>query len=264
MQRDLEYGRPEGKVLDLDIYLPKHATNRLPVIIWIHGGSWKSGSRYPCPLAFLAKDGMAVVSIEYRLMDDAPFPAQLYDCKGAIRWLRANANRFNLDPEHVAVFGASAGGHLAALIGTTPEVKELEGDVGGNLDQSSRVQAVCAFYPPTDLDRLITNKDERRSPTSDIGRLLGGSLEKNLDKAAKASPMRYITPDDAPFYILHGDKDDMVPVEHSKWLHEALLKAGVESTLYIVPNKGHAIGAPREAHQQITAFFNRHLKGEEK
>jgi acetyl esterase/lipase len=228
-------------------------------LVWIHGGAWKSGSKSPCPLVFLVKNGFAAVSIEYRFLDQAPFPAQLHDCKGAIRWIKANAARFNLDPERIAVFGASAGGHLAALLGTTADVKDLEGEVGGNLEQSSHVQAICAFYPPTDLNRLITNPESRTSPFSDIGKLLGGPLEANLDKAARANPITYITPNDTPFYILHGSKDTVVPLEQSVLLHEALLKSGVESKLFIVPNKGHGIGAPTAAAQEIVEFLGRHL-----
>lgn len=261
-QHDIEYGRPAGKPLLLDIYTPVNATNRLPVLVWIHGGSWKAGSKNPCPLVFLTKNGAAVVSIDYRLIDDAPFPAQLYDCKGAIRWLKANASRLNLDPNRIAVFGASAGGHLAALLGTTADLKEMEGDVGGNEAQSSRVQAICAFYPPTDLNLLVTNPVWRTSATSDIGRFLGGPLESNLDKAARANPLNYITPDDTPFYILHGAKDKMVPLAQGVMLHEALVKRGVESHLYVVPNKGHGIGAPPAAAREIVAFLGRHLKAE--
>jgi acetyl esterase/lipase len=260
VQRDLEYARPDGIPLMLDIYALKQAPHRLPVLIWIHGGTWKAGSKAHCPLTFLAREGFAVVSIEYRFIDQAPFPAQLFDCKGAIRWLRANADRLNLDTDRIAVFGASAGGHLAALIGTTAGVKEMEGDVGGNLEQSSRVHAICAFYPPTDLNRLVTDPKSRLSPDSDIGKLLGGPLEQNLDKAARANPINYITADDTPFFILHGEKDTMVPIEHSVTLHESLVKGGVESTLFVVPKKGHGIGAPPTAAMKILDFLTKHLR----
>ncbi len=263
-QRDVEYGRPNGKSLKLDVYSPKEATNRMPVIIWIHGGSWKAGSKDKCPVAFLAEKGVIAVSIQYRFIDDAKFPAQVHDCKGVVRWLRANAERLHIDPTRIGVLGASAGGHLAAMLGTTAGVKDMEGDVGGNLDQSSRVQAVCAFYPPTDLNLLIKVPRLRTSPDSDVGRWLGGPLEQNLEKAARANPANYITPDDSPFYILHGADDPVVPLQHSKLLHEALVKGGVESTLYIVPHKGHGIGAPPTAAKQIMDFFGKHLKLEDK
>lgn len=260
VQRDLEYAHPDGIPLMLDLYVPKQTTIRLPVLIWIHGGAWKAGSKARCPLAFLAQKDFAVVSIEYRLLDQASFPAQLHDCKAVVRWLKANADKLNLDADRIGVFGASAGGHLAALLGTTPDLKDLEGDVGGNLEQSSRVQAICAFYPPTDLNQLVTNPKWRTSPDSDIGKLLGGPLEQNLDKAARANPVNYITPDDTPFYIVHGDKDTMVRLEQSKLLHEALLKAGVESTLFVVTGKGHGIGAPPQAAKEILEFLSKHLK----
>ena len=123
----------------------------------------------------MAAHNVAVVSINYRLSSVAPFPAALYDCKGAVRWLRANAEKYNLDADHIGLGGVSAGGHLAALMGTTANIPELEGDVGGNLNYSSRVQAVCAFYPPTDLDVLVTNKLSRTDPHTDIAKFLGGA-----------------------------------------------------------------------------------------
>src|SRR5581483_2136216 len=153
--RNIVYTNPDGHPQSLDLYIPVKHDRPLPAIVWIHGGSWSSGSRDFCPLAYIATQNVAVASIDYRLSNVAPFPAQLHDCKAAIRWLRGNAGKYQLDPDHIGVFGVSAGGHLAALLGTTADVKELEGD-GGNPGLSSRVQAVCSFYPPTDLDRVMT------------------------------------------------------------------------------------------------------------
>jgi acetyl esterase/lipase len=242
----------------LDLYEPVSRDRPLPVIVWIHGGSWAGGSKDFCPLAYIATQSVAVVSINYRLSDVAPFPAQIHDCKAAIRWLRANSGKYQLDPDHIGVFGASAGGHLAALLGTTEGVKELEGD-GGNPTFSSRVQAVCAFYPPTDLDRVMTNPRDRATSTSAVARFLGGSLEQHRDVAALANPNRYVTPSSAPFFILHGSADTLVPIRHSELLTEALRAKGVEVIFEVALGKGHGIAAPPGVAPKIIDFFQRHL-----
>lgn len=258
-QKNLEYSRVTGKPLLLDLYTPREVSGKLPVLVWIHGGSWRYGSKDPCPLAFIAASNLAIVSLNYRLSGEAPFPAQLEDCKAAIRWLRAHANTYHLDPERIGVFGASAGGHLAALLGTTANVPELEGKFRENLAFSSRVQAVLAFYPPTDLDALVVRPFARRNPRSDVGRLLGGALEKNRDRAALANPMRYISKDTPPFFIMHGERDRLVPISQSELLNEALKQAGVEVVFAPVPGKGHGIGAPPEVAHDIMIFIRRHL-----
>ena len=155
----------------------------------------------------LAAKGYAVASINYRLSQHAVFPAQIEDCKAAIRWLRANAAKYHLDPDHIGVWGASAGGHLVALLGTTGSVKELEGK-GGNLDQSSRVQCVVDWFGPTDLATMGGSHDKPGSPES---RLIGGPVQENKEKARKASPLTYVSKDSAPFLIMHGDQDNTVP-----------------------------------------------------
>ena len=133
----------------LDIYLPEKPTGRLPLVVWIHGGGWEAGSKEDCPAVPLIAKGYAVASINYRFSQHALFPAQVEDCKAAIRWLRANAAKYHLDPDHIGVWGESAGGHLVAMLGTTGGIKEF--DKGGNLDQSSRVQCVVDFFGPAEM-----------------------------------------------------------------------------------------------------------------
>ena len=260
VEKHIEYARIGSSALRLDLYSPKSNAGKLPVMIWIHGGGWKNGSKHFCPIGFMAASNLAVASINYRLSGAAAYPAQIHDCKGAVRWLRANADKYHLDADHIGVFGASAGGHLAALLGTTAGNAELEGDVGGNLNFSSQVQAVCAFYPPTDLDVLVTNAADRASGKTMVGKLLGGPLNQNLDKAALASPLRFVSKHSSPFFLLHGEKDSLVPVQQSALFYAALKKAGVEAHLVVVPGKGHGIIATPEAAQQIYQFFDRHLK----
>ena len=202
-------------------------------------------------------NGLAVASIQYRLSDQAKFPAQIVDCRAAIRWLRANAARHGLDAGHIGVFGASAGGHLAALLGTAEQVREW--DAGDDLEHSARVQCVVAFYPPTDLDELTAGWFWRKVPFSDVGRLIGGAVEQNRDRVARANPVNYLTKDAPPFYLLHGERDRLVPIRQSELLHAALQRAGVPVHFEVVPGKGHAIGPPAEAMPKLTDFLREHL-----
>jgi acetyl esterase/lipase len=257
--KNIEYGRASGQAMLLDIYRPRQIVRKLPAIVWIFPGAWKMGSKDFCPIAFMATQQVAIVSINYRLDSVAPFPAQIYDCKGAIRWLRAHAAQYDLDPDHIGVFGASAGGHLAALLGTTGDNPAMEGNTGNNLHYSSRVQCVCAFYPPTDLNRLVSNPKVRADPRSDVAKLLGGAVADNLAKANFASPIFYVDHNSAPFFLMHGGADTLVPPEQSEIFYAALKKAGVEAHLEIVPDKGHGIIAPPLVAQEIYQFFQEHL-----
>lgn len=155
MERDVSY-IPDGvDAQRLDLYLPKKpAEQSLPLIVHIHGGGWRGGSKFPCPLVGMVGKGYAVASIEYRFSDKAIFPAQIQDCQAAIRWLRANSNEYNIDPDHVGVVGGSAGGHLSALVATSGGKKAFP-MIGGNEEQSDRVQCVCNIYGPADFSTVM-------------------------------------------------------------------------------------------------------------
>jgi|SRR5579875_487758 len=256
--RDLAYVPGGHERQKLDLYLPKNAAGPLPLVVWIHGGGWQAGSKESTPALFLLGKGYAVASINYRLSQHATFPAQIEDCKAAIRWLRAHAKEYNLDPQHVGVWGGSAGGHLVALLGTANNLKEWD-TLGGNTDQSSRVQAVCDWFGPTDFTRIAVANQRASGPVS---RLLGGPVAENMDKAKKASPITHVSSDDPPFLIMHGADDKTVPPEQSEIFAEALKKAGVEVTLKILPGAGHggtAFTSP-ESRKLIAEFFDKHLK----
>ena len=255
--RDLQYVEGGHERNRLDLYLPATAEGRLPLVVWIHGGAWWAGSKEGCPAVFLAAKGYAVASINYRLSQHAIFPAQIEDCKAAIRWLRANAAKYRLDPAHIGVWGESAGGHLVAMLGTTGTVKELEG-TGGNLDQSSRVQCVVDWFGPSDLVTVVQHDDKPGGP---VAQLIGGTVEQNKEKARKASPLTYVSNDSAPFLIMHGDQDNLVPLNQSEVLAKALKKAGVEAKLVVVKGNGHGgpgFGTP-ENRKLIEDFFAKHL-----
>ena len=255
IHRDLVYKTVNGAALTLDLYCPEKVSGPAPVIVWIHGGAWRRGGKRKCPAVALVPDGYAVASIDYRLSSTAPFPAQIEDCKAAVRWLRANAAKYNLDADRIGVWGMSAGGHLAALLGTSGGVPELEGS-GDNMQYSSRVQAVCAVAGPTNLPDL-TNVGPKRM--SAIEGLLGGPLEKDKAKAIAASPIHYVSKDDPPFLIVHGEGDRVVPVEQSQRLYEELRKAGVNATLKILPHVGHQ-AVLMDAVKDAEVFFDATLK----
>jgi acetyl esterase/lipase len=250
----------------LDLFVPEQAEGPLPLVIWIHGGGWRNGSKEGCPPlrgGYLER-GYAVASLNYRLSGHAIFPAQIEDCKAAIRWLRANAKEFNLDPQRFGVWGSSAGGHLVALVGTSGDVKAF--DVGANLDQSSRVQAVCDYFGPTDLLQMDAHAppgarlkhDEPQSPES---RLIGGAIQENKDKAARANPIAYISKSAPPFLIVHGNEDASVPPHQSQLLYDALKQVGVSVHFHTIKGAGHGqgFGGP-EIEPMVSSFFERVLK----
>lgn len=260
--RDVAYVPNGHERQKLDLYVPAGAMNPVPLIIWIHGGAWKSGSKDLNPAVRYLARGYAVASLNYRLSQHAIFPAQLEDCKAAVRWLRAHAVEHGFDPHRFAAWGASAGGHLAALLGTTGEVKEFE--TGGNLDVSSRVQAVVDWFGPTDFTQMSRfspphapfDHDAADSPES---QLIGGPVQQHKERAARANPITYVSKDDPPFLIMHGNRDNLVPYQQSELLHDALQQAGVEVTLKIIEGAGHGFGGP-EIDRQVSAFFEKHLK----
>jgi acetyl esterase/lipase len=247
----------------LDLYLPPNDNGPLPLIIWIHGGAWREGSKDTPPVLRFLTRGYAVASVNYRLSQHATFPAQLEDCKAAVRWLRAHATGYGIDPDRFGAAGASAGGHLVALLDTTAGVKQF--DVGTDLEFSSRVQAVVDLFGPADLLRMnaqsgtnsTMNHDAPGSPES---QLIGGTLQENPEKAKQASPITYVSKDAAPMLLLHGDADPLVPLKQSEELCAALKKAGAEATLHVVKGGGHGTGFGADVNQLVDQFFDKHLK----
>jgi acetyl esterase/lipase len=255
--RDLEYVPSGHERQRLDLYLPAGA-GRWPVIIWVHGGAFRAGSKDQCPAVPYVGEGFAVASVNYRLSQHAIFPAQIEDCKAAVRWLRAHAAQYNLDPDRFGAWGASAGGHLVAMLGVTSGVKEF--DRGSNLEYSSRVQAVCDWFGPTDFTQMNKFKGDmdHDAPDSPESQLIGGPVQQNKDKAARANPITYVTNDDPPFLIMHGSQDPLVPLNQSELLRNALQKVGVPVTFHAVQGAGHGFSGP-EIDKLVRDFFARHL-----
>lgn len=261
VERNITYATVDDVELKLDLYLPKSPEQERPVLVWIHGGGWRGGNRADCPLVWLTGEGYAVASISYRFTDVAIYPAQIHDCKGAIRWLRANAEKHKLDVSRIGVAGASAGGHLAALLGTTGGVFELEGSVGGNTSHSSRVQAVLDVFGPSDLIAFAETKP-RKDVLGLLELLVGGPISEKADLAKLASPVHHLTADDAPLLILHGDKDSIVPLSQSEILDKAYKEKGLTSTLVVIRGAEH--GGPLffddVRRKKAQDFFNEHVK----
>jgi len=261
--RDLAYVVDGHERQKLDLFVPEKSDGPLPLIIWIHGGGWQNGSKDGCPplRTGFTERGYAVASINYRLSGHAVFPAQIEDCKAAIRWLRAHAEDYRLDPQRFGVWGSSAGGHLAALVGTSGDVKAF--DVGPHLDQSSRVQAVCDYFGPTDFTVFVTTPGYERHATANSpeAKLLGGPVAENRDKATRASPITYVSRDDPAFLIVHGDEDRVVPINQSRLLHDALEQAGVSAHFHTIRGAGHGqgFGGP-EIEPMVVGFFDRVLE----
>ena len=262
LEKDIEYVIAGNDTLLLDIYWHKHVSKPEPLTIWIHGGGWRKGSKNnPREAVRLLKHGYAVASINYRLSDKAKFPAQIKDCKAAIRWLKVHAHKFNADSSRVGVWGSSAGGHLSALVGTSWYVDEWE-DVGDFQDVSSKVHAVCDYYGPTDFLRMDDRpgKFVHNEPESPEGLLIGGPIQENKEKTQLANPINYIRQGTPPFLILHGREDKLVLWEQSQMLHDALRAQGQSSELIILEGLGHGGKGWPELFEYPLSFFNKTLK----
>ncbi|KAF0240736.1 MAG: peptidase S9 prolyl oligopeptidase active site domain-containing [Planctomycetota bacterium] len=233
-KRDVEYGVANDVSLTLDVYKPKKTPQGLmPAVVWIHGGGWRHGDKNNAGNAIaLAKRGFFAVSINYRLSDVAVFPAAIEDCKGAIRWVRANAKENGVDPERIGVWGSSAGGHLALLAGCADESAGLEGK-SGYAKVSSRVQAVCSWFGPADF-RIVGSV--ARDP---VAQFLGGTMEEKGEAYKLASPVTHASKDDPPVLMIHGDKDGTVKLEQSEVMLKALKEVGASAELVVVKNAGH-------------------------
>lgn len=254
--RDLEYAQVKGVSLKLDLYRPSAMPSApMPLVIWVHGGGWRSGTKANCPAAWLAAQGYAVASLDFRLLPEHPWPAQIEDPIAALRWLRKESGKYGLDAERSAAMGGSSGGHVVALWGTLP------------LRAEDKVKAVVDLYGPTDLLTMPPNVLSEKRTRADLAKangalLLGGIVMDQPEKARAVSALHQASKDDVPFLIMHGMDDPGVPVDQSERLHAALKAAGVESTLKLIPGAGHGgkeFDSP-ESRALIRAFLDKHLK----
>jgi acetyl esterase/lipase len=251
----------------MDIFIPRaRPTIPTPAVLWLHGGGWERGDKNGSSGArFLAAAGFVTASIYYRLSGEAKFPANIEDCKCAIRYLRANATRYEIDPNRIGIAGASSGGHLAMLVGTADEAAGFEGS-GGWPRVSSRVKAVVSYYGPTDFRTMSTDFGARAQAA--ITKLLGVPFQGNPGVYAHASPITYVSRDDPPLLIFHGDGDSLVPFVQSERMRDAYLKAGLKVELVKVGNANHdfepvsdrpiSIGI-EQIHSMTVEFFKKNL-----
>lgn len=263
----LEYASPNGEPLLLDLRVPD-GPGPHPVIVYLHSGAWITGDRFGGPAVRQASRGYAVASIDYRLAPQHVWPAQVEDTKAAVRWLRAHAERFRLDANRIGLFGTSAGGHIAAVAGTSGGVASLEGMELGNAQFSSRVKAVVDLYGPTDLlkieeDKLPCIPLDGNAPYMPPSLLMGCAIQQCQEWTRTASPMTYVTGDDPSFLIMHGMLDCLVPYTQSVSLHQKLEQTGVDSRLILIPNGDHGGKAFDSAKYEtaIDDFLDAKLRG---
>jgi acetyl esterase/lipase len=239
----------------LDIAFSRQGKPR-PLLVWIHGGAFMGGDKAENHAIWpeLMKSGYAVATINYRLSGDAKWPAQITDCKAAIRFLRAHAQEYNLAPGHIGVWGSSAGGHLAALVGTSGGARKL--DVGEYLDQSSAVSCAVDLFGPIDFEKM----PQFDSPTSPEARMWGRATAEALDLAREACPITYLSKDTPPILILHGDADGVVHISQSQLFDAAIKKAGATGEFVTLPGVGHShVEVWIKERERIMTFFKRHL-----
>lgn len=262
-EKGIEYSNPDNQHLQLNIAKPK-GDGPFPCVLCIHGGGFRAGSRdgYNAQIIRLAAQGYVAVTVSYRLAPKYPFPAAIHDTKAAVRFLRANAKKYGIDPDRIGVTGGSAGGTLAQMLGVTAGVKEFEGD-GGNAEHSSAVKCVVNVYGANDFTKSYGKSVDAAQV---LPMYLGGDLEKARPAHIRSSPLYWVTPTAVPTLCIHGTEDKYVHVEQAEMLVEKLKATGVEVALLKLEGAGHGFkGADAEtAEKAMVAFFDKHLKKSQK
>ncbi len=246
---DIPFAEVEGRRLLLDLYLPAGDVEAAPLVVYVHGGAWRSGSKDGMPLAELVAAGFAAASVEYRLSPVARFPAQVHDLKAAVRFLRAKGTEYGYDAARIAIAGSSAGAHLAALVGVTNGSEELEGTVGDHLDESSDVQAIISFFGASNFLTILPQSTPRglgvRIPALQL--LLGAQPQDVPELAKLASPVFHVDAVDPPLFLLHGDQDPQMPINQTHELHGKYVELGLPVRLEVVHGAAHGGAAFHDA-----------------
>lgn len=257
----IEFAKADGQSLQLNLARPKTATGRLPAILCIHGGGFRAGKRegWDARCKLLAEQGYVAATVTYRLAPKYQFPAAVEDVKAGVRWLRANAEKYSIDPDRIGVIGDSAGGHLAQFLGVTGGVAQFEGD-GGNPGVSSSVRCVVNYYGPSDLTKSYGKSVDAAEV---LPLWLGGDATKEHRRHILASPLYWVTPSAAPTLLLQGTEDKYVNHEQAVWMHDRLKAAEVEVEFISLEGAGHGFKGPDadRAWKAALAFFEKHLRG---
>ena len=267
IERNLDYVGSGNDRQRVDLFLPTAKSDSpRPLLLYIHGGGWRQGSKehgFKRLLPFLEAKGLAGACINYRLSNEASWPAQIHDCKAAIRWLKANAEKYGYDPGKIAVWGTSAGGHLAGMLGVSGDVPSLEGFLGKHLDENSRVACVVNYFGPANLQTMDNYPSSIRhnAPDSPEGRLLGGAITEKSELAANASPVTHVSKGDAPMILVHGTDDKLVPYPQSVEFSRELRREGVQVALITMEGAGHGFRSDQLV-TRVSAFLGVHLRGE--
>ena len=237
---DIVYGTVDGRDLILDLYMPAEAVNP-PLLVYVHGGAWRGGSKERLPTTAFVEGGYAMASLDFRLSGEAMFPAQIHDIKAAVRFLRGNAAAYGYDASRLAILGSSSGAHLASVVGVTNGHEDLEGEIGDYLDQSSDVQAIVSYYGASNLTTILKQSTPHglsvRMPALDL--LLGGQPEEKTKLARLASPVFHVEASDPPLLLLHGDQDPQMPINQSHELHHAYKERGLQVRFEVVHGAAH-------------------------
>jgi len=262
-EKNIEYSNPDDQHLQLNMARPTVGQGPFPAIVCIHGGGFRAGTRegFNRLCLSLAEHGYVAVTVSYRLAPKFQFPAAVHDVKSAVRWMRANADKYDIDPNRIGTTGGSAGGHLAQFLGVTSGVKNFEGD-GGNPDRSSSVNCVVNFYGPSDFTKSY---DASVDAAEVLPLFLGGNLQQQRRRHVEASPLYWVTPAAAPTLCIHGTDDSYVAHEQAVWLIDRLTASEVEARLMTIKGADHGFrGATKEVRAEIEnariAFFDKHLK----
>jgi acetyl esterase/lipase len=259
IEKGIVYTSTDQRDLLLDLYMLEKANNPY-LVIWVHGGAWHCGSKGNPPSVFL-KLGYALASVDYRLSVEKPFPAIVHDIKAAIRFLRANADKYGYQDRKIIITGSSAGGHLAALVGTTNNHKDLEGTLGSQLNISSSVQLILDFYGPRNFKTILSQSTPHGIKVRALALLLSKPVEKVPELAELASPVFHIDASDPPIFIAHGDQDIQVPVNQSLELKAKYKKLGLNVELEIFSGAGHSskqVFTPKLI-EQVDKFIKRNF-----
>ena len=266
IKQNIFYTKNENLRQSLDLFTPqKRKKEKLPVIVYIHGGAWKAGNKNQGLRhlsAFVESGHYIGVSVGYRLSSESEWPSQIHDCKAAIRWIRGNAKEYGMDTEKIGAIGHSAGGHLVSMLGTTSDVKHLEGSLGQYTDESSKIHCVINFFGPSAFLEMskFPSRIDHNAANSPESQLIGGALQSNKKKALQASPIYYASKDDVPFLHIHGTKDQLVPYNQSVIFNKKLLEKGCSSTLITVKEGGHGGFKDEKIKDLSQNFFAKHLR----